>query len=798
MADAMLTVEVLADMERMSAGLKRGLGELSNFSSQANAILNGIKGSFNNTGTSATQMGTAIKASTDKAKGGLTDLGNKAKEANTNLKNIGSGAGENLRDLTAQFLSVAAAMQSLNYAFNQNISVDSIKTSLTYLLGSSEEMERRFETLKTKANAYGLELTGLGQAYQLFIGSAKAANQDLEVAEKVFYSLSKAGAVLHLSQDKVKSALYAVQQMMDKGTVQSEELRRQLGNALPGAMAIMAKAAAEMTGKTSMSNDELMKMMKAGKLISSEVLPFFAEQIEKTFGIQTVEKVESLQASVGRFKNALTDLVTEDKPLAKFFQTIVEGAADAISQIDKFVTSKSWQEFVARLASPGVRLPDLIRNVVIASDQSGVDVKKFSNTDLGGKGKTALMKEYTATANSINALIRPYNDAIKAIKEGIYGDNDPNVQNIKKHYDYLQSRLGQIKLLMKGMPDDAKEAVKINIDSDAALDSIAEIRKRIIELSKLDGSAIKGGDINNRIVALKARIAAPKTGLTVAQKQEIKNIEEWAKKVAETKKATGEFIIRSIEAQAKAEVEAEQKRIDDLQIVLEEGDRLSGEIFAEADAKRLKAVQDYNEFVNSMQNLVQEFQSDVVIQFAEGIGQMMSGDLTAGEFGAGLIKSVGNFLSTLGKQMVAYGIAGSAFAKLTKGLLNPLTAGQSAIGLIAAGAALVVIGSAISSTLRGNSSGSGETYSPTKKYRGFASGGQNIPGGLAWVGERGPELMHIPTGANITPNHKLNGLMGSAIGGGMNVSDFKLTTSISMGQLYVELEREKRKSGRLG
>ena len=199
-----------------------------------------------------------------------------------------------------------------------------------------------------------------------------------------------------------------------------------------------------------------------------------------------------------------------------------------------------------------------------------------------------------------------------------------------------------------------------------------------------------------------------------------------------------------------------------------------------------------------MQNLVQEFQSDVVIQFAEGIGQMMSGDLTAGEFGAGLIKSVGNFLSTLGKQMVAYGIAGSAFAKLTKGLLNPLTAGQSAIGLIAAGAALVVIGSAISSTLRGNSSGSGETYSPTKKYRGFASGGQNIPGGLAWVGERGPELMHIPTGANITPNHKLNGLMGSAIGGGMNVSDFKLTTSISMGQLYVELEREKRKSGRLG
>ncbi|MFX3854077.1 hypothetical protein ACJBUA_11750, partial [Streptococcus suis] len=31
------------------------------------------------------------------------------------------------------------------------------------------------------------------------------------------------------------------------------------------------------------------------------------------------------------------------------------------------------------------------------------------------------------------------------------------------------------------------------------------------------------------------------------------------------------------------------------------------------------------------------------------------------------------------------------------------------------------------------------------------------PGGLSWVGERGPELMNVPMGAQIIPNHRLSG-----------------------------------------
>jgi hypothetical protein len=45
---------------------------------------------------------------------------------------------------------------------------------------------------------------------------------------------------------------------------------------------------------------------------------------------------------------------------------------------------------------------------------------------------------------------------------------------------------------------------------------------------------------------------------------------------------------------------------------------------------------------------------------------------------------------------------------------------------------------------------------------GFADGTDYAPGGLAWVGERGRELVRMPRGAQVIPNHRLN----SAGGGG--------------------------------
>jgi len=66
----------------------------------------------------------------------------------------------------------------------------------------------------------------------------------------------------------------------------------------------------------------------------------------------------------------------------------------------------------------------------------------------------------------------------------------------------------------------------------------------------------------------------------------------------------------------------------------------------------------------------------------------------------------------------------------------------------------------------GSASGGGGTVTqlfPSGGLPGFARGTDSAPGGLAWVGEAGPELVNLPRGAQVIPNHRLGSLGGGSV-----------------------------------
>jgi hypothetical protein len=89
--------------------------------------------------------------------------------------------------------------------------------------------------------------------------------------------------------------------MISKGNVQAEELRGQLGERLPGAFQIAARA----MGKTT---QELNKMLDNGEVLASELLPALAREIRQTFGSGVPDAVDSAQAALGRFQTAWFEL----------------------------------------------------------------------------------------------------------------------------------------------------------------------------------------------------------------------------------------------------------------------------------------------------------------------------------------------------------------------------------------------------------------------------------------------------------------------------------------------------------
>src|SRR5690606_35855935 len=90
---------------------------------------------------------------------------------------------------------------------------------------------------------------------------------------RIFESFSLLGASMGLPAERQKLILLALTQMMSKGNVTMEELKRQLAEHLPQAFDLFAQA----TGK---SRSELVRMIESGDL-SATVLSDVARVIEQ-------------------------------------------------------------------------------------------------------------------------------------------------------------------------------------------------------------------------------------------------------------------------------------------------------------------------------------------------------------------------------------------------------------------------------------------------------------------------------------------------------------------------------------
>ena len=205
---------------------------------------------------------------------------------------LGAGLGftqliSNLRD-TATHLSVAMnTLKNVSYqtkVFGKD--TKGIKIELT-------NFQENLAFVKQLANDYAQDLVSITDNYAKFTAACKKTNLGLEEQRFVFEALTKAAAYYHLSADRTADMMNAVTQMMSKGKVAAEELRRQLGNTLPGAFNLMAAAMGVSTAK-------LDDMMREGKVLAAEVLPKFAAMLNTV--TQTAE-FDSLQASMNKLKN---------------------------------------------------------------------------------------------------------------------------------------------------------------------------------------------------------------------------------------------------------------------------------------------------------------------------------------------------------------------------------------------------------------------------------------------------------------------------------------------------------------
>ena len=200
--------------------------------------------------------------------------------------------------------------------------------------------------------------------------------------------------------------------------------------------------------------------------------------------------------------------------------------------------------------------------------------------------------------------------------------------------------------------------------------------------------------------------------------------------------------LNSFSAELKEGIE---KRLSDLDIKFNANDSIGtlGTLLRVTEDK-IQATQ--TKVANDLNGIISNTLSSVGTGFAEAIGKGLGGGNIDGIFNS-LLKSLAGGVKQLGQSLVQTYLIIALIKKIK--FSNPIAG-------IAAGFALIALGSFIDAKLA--------------KTPGFANGVRNFGGGVALVGERGPELVNLPRGSDVIPNNQLGGRIGGGSSADVNVS----------------------------
>ncbi|GAB3324575.1 hypothetical protein GCM10027299_21950 [Larkinella ripae] len=333
------------------------------------------------------------------ALGRFVSTGQRTETSVNSLRGSFSSLSGSLTGLSGGFFSLTAAFAAVKKGLQITSDFQRLDASLKAVSRSQEDYTNTQAFLRSAADTYGLSIEALAGSYKGLKAASNGTALEGRATEKIFMAVAKASAALKLTSDQTEGALLALQQMMSKGTVQAEELRGQLGERIPGAFKLFADAAG-------VSERQLSKMLEAGEVAAVDVLPKFAEQLEKVYGSKAQDSANGMAAGFQRMTDQLKMFVAEfaeTTGIDTFFGKLGNGIANYIKGL------REAQKLGLLLQGLSPTNGYLIRAAALAGQQVQ-DRERQKRADFEGKN-----------ANDRAAAIRNQESVAKQAGDRYYG-----------------------------------------------------------------------------------------------------------------------------------------------------------------------------------------------------------------------------------------------------------------------------------------------------------------------------------------------------------------------------------------
>jgi len=326
------------------------------------------------------EIGAAAQAGNGAATESIQRLNNSvstAVQAQRNLRqalDASMASAENQNKVVDQSVSIFGKLAAATIAykaigFGQQIvdtviQFDNLDQKLQAVFGSTQASNQEFQFSRNTATRLGLDIQAVAGSYASLAAASKGTTLEGQKTRDVFSAVAEASGRLHLSTDQTSGALLAVSQIISKGTVQAEELRGQLGERIPGAFQIAARA-------IGVTTTELGNLLEQGSLTADEFLPKFAAELRRTFGTDSNTSVASTQSNFARLRNEIALLASDlGGPLVRALSSAGGAAASALEK------SRQARELGGRETFNDGSSAVLFRGIAIETQAAQADLSK--------------------------------------------------------------------------------------------------------------------------------------------------------------------------------------------------------------------------------------------------------------------------------------------------------------------------------------------------------------------------------------------------------------------------------------
>jgi len=244
-----------------------------------------------------------------------------------------------LAGATAAVVAMIAVLPALASAVVQvNNEFVSFRNAMDAIRGSGAGADA-FKQLQGVAARTATDFRTLSKSFVGFEAAAKQMGMTTSQSVKMFEQLSGAMRVLGVEGVKSERVLMAFQQMASKGKIQMEELKQQMGEAMPTAIKAMANA-------LGVSVEQMTKMLELGQ-VSSAILPKFTDELLKlSGGASAVERAtKTMGAQLTMLTNNFNLLLDAFGKGLNF--SFVDSIAAGLSRINAALGGANFQVFAA-------------------------------------------------------------------------------------------------------------------------------------------------------------------------------------------------------------------------------------------------------------------------------------------------------------------------------------------------------------------------------------------------------------------------------------------------------------------